>query len=41
MLSPSLSVNEERFNYMVQQTPNFALAVMRVLSERLRSEDLT
>jgi CRP-like cAMP-binding protein len=33
-------VNEDRFNYMVQQTPNFALTVMRVLSERLRSEDL-
>ena len=33
-------VNEERFNYMVQQTPNFALTIMRVLSERLRSEDL-
>jgi len=34
-------VDEARFNFMVQQTPNFALTVMRVLSERLRSEDAT
>jgi CRP/FNR family transcriptional regulator, cyclic AMP receptor protein len=29
-------VNEKRFLFMVQQTPFFALQVMRVLAERLR-----
>jgi len=29
-------VDEERFLFLVQQTPNFSLHVMRVLSDRLR-----
>jgi CRP-like cAMP-binding protein len=29
-------VDERRFLFLIQQTPNFALHVMRVLSERLR-----
>lgn len=33
-------VNEARCNCMVQQTPNFALTILRGLSERPRSEDL-
>ena len=31
-------VDEKRFQYMVQQTPFFALQVMRVLAERLRRQ---
>lgn len=31
-------VDEQRFMYMVQHTPFFALTVMRVLAERLRRE---
>jgi CRP/FNR family cyclic AMP-dependent transcriptional regulator len=34
-----VSVDERRFLYLIQQTPNFALHVMRVLSERLRRMD--
>ncbi|MBK7849292.1 MAG: cyclic nucleotide-binding domain-containing protein [Zoogloea sp.] len=30
-----VEVDDKRFNYLVQQTPFFALKVMRVLSERL------
>jgi CRP/FNR family transcriptional regulator, cyclic AMP receptor protein len=29
-------VNERQFNYMVQETPNFAITVMRMMCERLR-----
>jgi CRP-like cAMP-binding protein len=29
-------VNEQSFNYLVQQTPYFALQVMRIMSGRLR-----
>lgn len=29
-------VNERQFNFMVQETPNFALTVMRIMCERLR-----
>ncbi|MFN8527613.1 MAG: cyclic nucleotide-binding domain-containing protein [Anaerolineae bacterium] len=29
-------VDEKRFNFMVSETPNFALTIMRVLVERLR-----
>jgi CRP-like cAMP-binding protein len=29
-------VNEKQFNFMVQQTPNFAITVMRMMCERLR-----
>jgi CRP/FNR family cyclic AMP-dependent transcriptional regulator len=32
-------VNEQRFLFLVQQTPNFAVHVMRVLSDRLRRMD--
>lgn len=34
-----LPINEKRFHYMVQETPNFALNVMRVMAERLRRMD--
>ena len=29
-------INEKRFRFLVQQTPNFALQLMRVIAERLR-----
>jgi len=29
-------VNQKRFLYMVQEAPNFALQVMRIMAERLR-----
>jgi CRP/FNR family cyclic AMP-dependent transcriptional regulator len=32
-------VNEQRFLYMVQETPFFALHVMRVLADRLRRRE--
>jgi CRP-like cAMP-binding protein len=32
-------IPEKRFLFMVQQTPNFALQIMRVISERLRRMD--
>lgn len=32
-------VDEQRFLFLVQQTPNFAVHVMRVLSDRLRRMD--
>jgi CRP/FNR family cyclic AMP-dependent transcriptional regulator len=31
-----VSVNEQRFQRLVQQTPHFALQVMRVMAQRLR-----
>ena len=31
-------INEKRFLFLVQQTPFFALQVMRILSERLRNK---
>jgi len=34
-----VAVDERRFLYLIQQTPNFALHVMRVLSDRLRRMD--
>jgi CRP-like cAMP-binding protein len=30
-------VNERQFNFMVQETPNFAITVMRMMCERLRN----
>lgn len=33
--SEFVSIDEERFNYLVQHTPYFALNVMRLLAERL------
>ena len=32
-------VDEKRFTFLVQQTPQFALHVMRTLADRLRSAD--
>jgi CRP-like cAMP-binding protein len=32
-------VDEKRFRYLVQQTPYFALEVMKVLGQRLRRTD--
>jgi CRP-like cAMP-binding protein len=32
-------IDERRFNFLVQQTPNFALQMMRVISARLRRMD--
>jgi CRP-like cAMP-binding protein len=29
-------VNEKQFNFMVQETPHFAITVMRIMCERLR-----
>jgi CRP-like cAMP-binding protein len=29
-------VNERQFNFLVQETPNFAITVMRMMCERLR-----
>jgi CRP-like cAMP-binding protein len=34
-----VEIPESRFDYLVQQTPNFALEVMRVLTRRLRRRD--
>src|SRR5262245_53069582 len=33
-------VDEKRFHFLVQQTPHFALLVMRVMAERLRRMDM-
>lgn len=32
-------VNERRFNFLVQQTPNFALQLMRIIASRLLRMD--
>jgi CRP-like cAMP-binding protein len=32
-------IERKRFNFLVQQTPNFALHVMRVIADRLRRAD--
>jgi CRP-like cAMP-binding protein len=32
-----VAVDEKRFQYLIQQTPFFAMQVMRVLAERLRA----
>ena len=32
-------IHEKRFQFLVQQTPNFALQIMRVMAERLRRMD--
>jgi len=34
------AVNRRRFEFMVQETPFFALAVMQILADRLRRTDL-
>lgn len=32
-----VAIDERRFTFLVQQTPNFALEVMKVIAERLRA----
>jgi CRP-like cAMP-binding protein len=32
-------ISEKRFTFLIQQTPHFALQVMRVMAERLRRMD--
>ncbi|HEY0666191.1 MAG TPA: cyclic nucleotide-binding domain-containing protein [Gallionella sp.] len=34
-----LPIDRKRFNFLIQQTPNFALHVMKVMAERLRKTD--
>jgi hypothetical protein len=34
-----VEINEKRFRFLVQQTPNFALQLMRVIADRLRRMD--
>ena len=34
-----VSVNEQRFQRLVQQTPHFAIQVMKVMAQRLRQMD--
>jgi CRP-like cAMP-binding protein len=34
-----VEINEKRFKFLVQQTPNFALQIMRVIADRLRRMD--
>jgi CRP/FNR family cyclic AMP-dependent transcriptional regulator len=34
-----LPIERKRFNFLIQQTPNFALHVMRVMADRLRVTD--
>ena len=34
-----LPIERKRFNFLIQQTPNFALHVMRVMADRLRATD--
>ena len=33
-------VDARRFSFMIQETPGFALRVMRTMAERLRAMDL-
>ena len=37
--SKVVQIDERRFLFLVQQTPNFSLYIMRVLSDRLRRMD--
>ncbi|MBU0620739.1 MAG: cyclic nucleotide-binding domain-containing protein [Gammaproteobacteria bacterium] len=39
--STLLPIDRKRFSFLVQQTPNFALHVMRVIADRLRRTDAT
>ena len=34
-----MPIERKRFNFLIQQTPNFALHVMRVIANRLRRTD--
>lgn len=38
--SKLVAVSEKRFTFLVQQTPHFALQVMRVMADRLRRMDM-
>ena len=33
------AIDEKRFKFLIQQTPNFALQIMRVIADRLRRMD--
>jgi len=32
-------IDQRRFNFLVQQTPNFAIQIMRIMANRLRNTD--
>ena len=34
-----LAINQKRFLFLIQQTPNFSLHIMRVIADRLRRTD--
>ena len=34
-----VAIDERRFKFLVQQTPNFSLQLMRVIADRLRRMD--
>ena len=34
-----VAINEKRFQFLVRQTPNFALQLMRIIADRLRRMD--
>jgi CRP/FNR family transcriptional regulator, cyclic AMP receptor protein len=34
-----VAINEKRFSFLIQQTPKFAIQIMRVMAERLRNMD--
>ena len=34
-----LPIERKRFNFLIQQTPNFALHIMRTIADRLRKTD--
>lgn len=34
-----LAIQRNRFNFLIQQTPNFALYVMKIMADRLRVTD--
>lgn len=34
-----LAIDQKRFNFLIQQTPNFAMHVMKVIAKRLRRTD--
>ncbi len=34
-----LSIDQKRFKYLIQETPNFALHIIKVISARLRKTD--
>jgi len=34
-----VAISEKRFQFLVRQTPNFALQLMRIIADRLRRMD--